>query len=258
MITAIIQARMGATRLPGKVLKTVQGKTLLAHLIERVRRASTVSRIIIATTDTVKDDPVVLHAKEIGVEFFRGSEEDVLARYYGAAHTYAAVHIARITADCPLMDHRIVDLVAKEYLEKKPDYAANINPPTFPDGMDIEIFSMEALTRAHRNARLCSEREHVTPYIRNHPELFSVINIESKTPFPDIRLTVDHPEDFALVQQVYDALYPENPDFSLEAIAEFLSRHPELARLNNFIPSNEGMLKSLAKDAEIDNNHNES
>jgi len=250
MIVVIIQARMGATRLPDKVLKEVCGKTLLEHLFLRLAMCKTIDNVIVATTDSPNDDAVAELTTSLGRLVYRGSEQDVLDRYYQAAKKCGADTIVRITADCPLMDSRIVDMVVERFVrgKGKHHYVSNINPPTYPDGMDVEVFSFTALERAWREGKLPSEREHVTPYIRNHPEFFSTTNVAHPVDLSAFRLTVDEPRDLELITQILNSLYPTNPTFSMEDTMQLLHARPELLSINSDIKRNEGMKKSLGED----------
>ncbi|MDO8676930.1 MAG: glycosyltransferase family protein [Candidatus Azambacteria bacterium] len=257
MTIAIIQARMGSTRLPGKVLKIVEGlpdrragKTLLEHLILRVLRAKTLDKIVVATTENPEDEAVASEAAKLGVDVFCGSEEDVLDRYYQAAKKYGADIVVRLTGDCPLMDPAIIDEVVGFYQKNKDkyDYVSNVRPPTYPDGMDVEVFSFAVLEKAWKEAKLTSEREHVTAYIGNHPEIFKIGNIEYKKDVSNIRLTVDNPEDLILVEKIFIALNKKNGNFGLEDILDVLDKNPEIAKINQTIKRNEGYEKSLKND----------
>ncbi len=250
MVIAIIQARMGSTRFPGKTLKIIEGKTLLEHLVSRVKRAKTLDKIVVATTDKPEDKAIADAAKKLGVKFFRGSEEDVLNRYYQTAKIFGASIIVRITGDCPLIDPEVIDEVVGFYLKNKNqvDYASNTSPPTFPDGMDTEIFSFKTLERAWREATLKSEREHVTPYIYNHPEIFRTKNVKHKKDVSALRLAVDNPEDLALMRKIFRVLCKQNKYFTLEDILKFLDKNPDLILINKNIKRNEGYEKSLKDD----------
>lgn len=250
MIAVIIQARFGSTRLPGKVLKKINGKTLLEILIERLRHCASVKDIIIATTDNPKDEKIVALAKKLKVPFFRGSEHDVLDRFYQAACKFNVDDIVRVTSDCPLMDPAIVDGVVSFYKKNKEhlDYASNVDPPTFPDGMDVEVFSFGALERIWRQAKLPSDREHVTAHMRHRPGEFKMDNLRNGIDFSTIRLTVDEPEDFILIRRIFSALYPKNPTFNLEDVLNFLTKNKNLTKINAGIMRNEGYAISLKKD----------
>ncbi len=250
-VTCIIQARMGSTRLPGKVLKKVLGKTMLEHQIERVKRAKTIDRIILATTDRLEDKKIVRLAGKLKIDVFAGSEADVLDRYYQTAMKFGVRDtILRLTGDCPLTDPGIIDDVVRLYLKNKKtcQYASNVGLPTFPDGMDAEVFSYSALEESWKNAHLLSEREHVTLYIRNHPEKFKTRNLASKKVFPYFRLTLDNKEDLILIRKIFISLYPKNKYFSLSDTVKFLEKNSKLASINSHIRRNEGLLKSLKND----------
>ncbi len=244
---AIIQARVGSRRLPGKVLAPIVGRSMLERVVERVQAATRVDRIVIATSEDPRDDAVEAICRRRGFDCFRGSESDVLGRYVGAAKQYAADPILRITADCPLIDPEVIDRVVDAFAGKGLDYASNINPPTFPHGLDTEILSAEALAHADREARWKSEREHVTLHIRQHPERFRSVNV---THVPDLsgrRWVVDEATDLEFVRAVYERLGDGRP-FGMADILALLASEPELARINAGIPRDEGLKKSLAED----------
>lgn len=180
MLAAIIQARMGSTRLPKKVMLNILEKPILWHVINRVSKASLIDKLIVATTTNNEDDAIVEFCKNNGILFFRGSENDVLDRYYQCAKEYNITDIARITADCPLHDPNVIDMIIKEYMGNDYDYVSNSIEYTFPDGLDVEIFSFDALKIAWENAKLVSEREHVTPYMRKCKEFKKRLCIQSK------------------------------------------------------------------------------
>jgi len=247
-IVAIIQARIGSTRLPGKVLMDLEGKTVLERVIERVK-ASKVDNVIVATTISDKDDGIENLCKKIGVKVYRGSEEDVLDRYYNAAKLCNAEHVVRITSDCPLMDYRIIDLVINEYFENKSEYT-NMEE-TFPDGEDVEIFTFFALGKAWKEAKLSSEREHVTPYIRKNPNLFKLYNVKNSEDLKDYRWTLDTKRDYEFIKIVYENLFSIDPFFGMKDILNLLKKKPEIMDINKDIIRNEGYLKSLREDKEI-------
>ena len=249
-VTAIIQARMTSTRLPGKVMKQVLGKPLLGYLIERLGQAVHVENIVLATTTNTADDRIAGLGRASGIGVFRGSENNVLDRVYGAAVRFGALHIMRITADCPLIDPDFIDRLIELYFGEAFDYACNCDPPTLPDGLDAEIFTFDALECAHKNAVLPSEREHVTPYMRTNPELFRIGTWTHSQDISHLRWTVDEPEDFAFVKQVIEALYPLNKQFRTREVLTLLQQQPRLSRINSHIRRNEGALKSLAADNE--------
>jgi spore coat polysaccharide biosynthesis protein SpsF (cytidylyltransferase family) len=178
-ITAIIQARMGSTRLPGKVLMDLAGKTVLARVVSRLRRAERVDEIVVATTDSLADDAIVPECHQLKVEYFRGSENDVLDRYYQTARVCAAGAVVRITSDCPVIDPQLVDETIRLLQQQGGDYCSNVLPRTYPRGLDTEVFTVAALEQAWREARDPSEREHVTPYFYRHPELFRLVSLDA-------------------------------------------------------------------------------
>lgn len=244
----IIQARSGSTRLAGKVLLKIMGKTILEYLIERIKRARNIEDIIIATTKKEEDSQIINLARLLKVNIFRGSEDDVLDRVYQAAKTFDVRHIVRITADCPLMDPRIIDDIVNYYFESYADYCSNTIEKTFPDGEDVEVFNFKTLAYAWKNANLASEREHVTPYIIKHPDIFKLTNFKNRTNLSNKRWTLDREEDFILIKAIIEALYPTNPDFHMEDVLEFLKQNPELEEINRGITPDEGHLKSLKED----------
>ncbi|HOE62438.1 MAG TPA: glycosyltransferase family protein [Candidatus Sumerlaeota bacterium] len=239
-IFVIMQARVGSTRLPAKVLKTICGKTILEHDIERCLRIKNSKGVIIATTlepdaSQIVDICAKYPPEKVGV--YRGSIDDVLARYYEAAKKYDAQFIVRITSDCPLLDYELagqmIDVFCQSQKSQTPcDYLSNNNPPTYPHGLDIEIFSFVALEKAFCEAQEPYEREHVTPYIRRHPEMFTLRNYSQEKNFFHMRWTLDYPEDYEFVKSVYERLYPENPFFTTPEILALLEAHPEICAIN--------------------------
>lgn len=229
---AIIQARMGSTRLPGKVLLKVKGKTMLEYLIERLKSARNIEEIIVATTTERQDVPIVGLLQKLNIRTFCGSEDDVLDRYYRASREYGADHIVRITADCPLMDPDVVDKVVEEYFKSDADYCSNVLERTYPIGEDVEVFKYSALECTRENAQLAYEREHVTPYMKKHPELFKLKNVKNSRDLSMKNWTLDSIEDFKFIQAVLEALYPSNPAFHMRDILELLERRPKLEELN--------------------------
>jgi len=230
----IVQARMTSTRLPGKVLMSVMGKPLLEYEIERLQRVRRVDDIIIATTTNDTDQPIVDLAERSGIKVFRGSEEDVLSRYYGAAKENDLEAVVRITSDCPLIDPAVVDDVISAYLENSEtcDYVSNCLSRTFPRGMDTEVFSFELLKKVHFEARQPHEREHVTPYIYQNPQRFRLRNLAFILDESRHRWTVDTPEDFELIRRILEMLYPKNQAFGLEDVLAVMDAHPDWFELN--------------------------
>jgi spore coat polysaccharide biosynthesis protein SpsF len=246
-IVAIIQARMGSTRLPGKVLKEVCGRPLLWHLIYRLRRAKIIEDIVLATTSLDEDKVLLEKAQEWGVKAFAGSADDLLDRYYQAAKTFKADPVVRITADCPLIDPQVVDRAVREFFKQKNADAVGTDD-TFPDGLDTTVYSFRALEKAWREAKLPSEREHVGPYISGHPELFQTGAISYTTNLSHLRWTVDQEEDLTLVREIFTRLFREGEMFYTEDILKLLDREPHLRKINSHIVRNEGYLKSLERD----------
>ena len=249
MIGCIIQARMGSSRLPGKVLmKSGNGMPLLYHVINQLRHCSKVKNLVIATTTNQEDDEIEKFADNNSVNVFRGSEKDVLDRYFQCAKKYSFSTIVRITSDCPLIDPQIVDKVIERFFSGNYDYATNTLIRTFPIGTDAEVFSFSALETAWKNAQLPSEREHVTPHLRNKGN-FKTINVENDTNISNLRVTVDRIEDFELINEILNNL-SINP-IHLENILELFSRKPELIEINKHINNNEGLDRSLKEDEEF-------
>lgn len=251
-IVAIIQARMSSTRLPGKVMKEIVGKPMLALLIERVRRSQALSEVVIATGDVPANRPIIDLGAHIGCPVFVGSEDDCLDRFYRAAKQYSADVVVRITGDCPLHDHGLIDEVVGFFLKNvdRYDYVSNVNPPTFPDGLDLSVFSFLALEKTWREATLPSEREHICPYIWKHPELFRIGHLSSPIDYSSMRWTVDDPLDFEFVRNVFEHLYrgPADP-FSMEEILRFTREHPELDEREKRAARDEGYGHSVLRDA---------
>lgn len=250
---AIIQARMGATRLPGKVMLDILGKPILWHVVDRVSRARLIDGLVVATTTKPEDDIVEKFCRENAISIFRGSEDDVLDRYYQCAKKYNMENIVRITADCPLHDPHIIDLIIEKYESGNYDYISNTDPPSYPDGIDVEVFSFLALENAWNNAKMSSEREHVTPYIRKNRTLFRVGNVQNETDLSELRWTLDQKEDFRFIQTVYKELNGLNNGlFYTNDILELINKRPELLKINSNIIRNEGYLKSLKNDKVTD------
>lgn len=255
MNLVIIQARMGSSRLPGKVLKQACGRTLLELQYERIQAAKTIDHIIIATTQAIVDEAIVECCKTGNMSCYQGSENDVLDRYYQAARQAGASPgdaIIRVTGDCPLLDPEVLDQVVNLFWSSGVDYASNVNPPTFPDGMDIEVFKYEALEKAWQEAQLTSEREHVTPYLRNHSEIFSQANYLCSNDLSALRLTVDEPEDLEIIRSIYEQLYPPKGVFLLADILALIDANPHLLDTNQGITRNAGYDKSLREDKVIE------
>lgn len=236
-VVAIIQARMTSTRLPGKVLKTVLEKPLLEYQLERVSSSKLIDEIVVATTINKSDDPIIKLCNKLGVLTYRGSEEDVLSRYYEAAKQFNADVIVRLTSDCPLIDPEIIDQVIKLYITQKDvlDYVSNTLIRTYPRGLDTEVFSFRALQVTYEKARLKSEREHVTAYIYKNPDKFQLKNLSYVRDLSKHRWTVDTKEDFELIKQILESLYTNNQMFTMKDVLCLLDKNPSLFYLNAHI-----------------------
>ncbi|MEW6209359.1 MAG: methyltransferase domain-containing protein, partial [Acidobacteriota bacterium] len=247
---AIIQARMGSSRLPGKVMKVISGKTILGHVVKRARAVRLLDEIVVATTTGKADDVIEVESARLGVACFRGDERDVLDRYYRAAQLHEADVIVRLTADCPLLDVEELDRAVGFLLDNpKLDYVALGS--TYPEGYGVEAFKMEALSKAWREAGLLSEREHVTPYIWKHADRFSVQRLELEEDCSRFRVTVDEESDLQVVSALVDALEESNPFFGVKTAVEFLKTRPDLTSLNSHIPRQAGYWKSVNEDARL-------
>jgi spore coat polysaccharide biosynthesis protein SpsF len=236
MILAILQARMSSTRLPGKVLKLILGRPMLSLQVERVLHSRRVDQLIVATSTEKIDDGIVHMCSEMKVACYRGSLNDVLDRFYQAALQYKPKHVVRLTGDCPLIDPEIIDEVIGFHLDGSFDYATNsIEPFTFPDGLDVEIFKSSVLQFAWNEASLPLHREHVTPFIRSNPERFKIGRYENQTNLSHLRWTVDEHKDFEFVSRVYEALYSRKNVFTTQDILGLLKRDPSLVKINSDI-----------------------
>lgn len=242
----IIQARCGSTRLPSKVLKKIEGKSALEQMLNRVSRSEKIDEIMVATTINLEDLPIVNLVSGLGYRIFSGSSEDVLDRYYQAAKLIRPEYVIRLTADCPLFDWRILDEAIDQLNDDSDDLCSYTE--TFPDGEDLEIIRFKVLEEMWQNARLASEREHVTLYVKSHPEIYKLQNYECKLGnLKDERWTLDESEDLEVIRAVYRHFAPRT-DFSMEEIYRFMQEHPAVRELNRKYIRNEGLLKSLAED----------
>lgn len=233
-VAIFVQARMGSSRLPGKVLMPILEKPMLKFQIDRLKKVKLAHQLVVLTTDLKLDDPIVAFCQQENVLCYRGSEEDVLDRYYQAALYYKANVIVRVTADCPLIDPAVIDQVIDLFLKNQPDcdYASNTLIRSFPRGLDVEVMSFDALKHAFLKGSLTPEREHVTYYIYKHPEKFRLKNLELQPHQDSHRWTVDTPEDFQLVQMIFEAIYRDNPHFGLNDLLELLHKHPDWSLIN--------------------------
>jgi spore coat polysaccharide biosynthesis protein SpsF (cytidylyltransferase family) len=238
---------MNSSRLPGKVLMDLSGKSVLEHIVLRLSHSKLLDGIIIATSVEETDDPIDIFCKENSIECFRGSLSNVLARFYFTAKKYDVDNIVRITADCPLIDPEIVDKVIRGFVDG--DYDCYGLSGEFPDGLDCTAFSFNAIKEAWKKAKLDSEKEHVGPYIENNPAIFKNGELHLFEGLGSKRWTLDHEQDYLLISNIYEALYKENDEiFLTQDILNYLEKNPEVESLNNNIIRNEGYLKSLIKD----------
>ena len=233
-IVAIIQARMGSTRLPGKVLKELEGQTVLARVVTRLRRARHIDELLVATTDRAPDDAIVEECQRYAVPVFRGDQDDVLDRYFRAAQASKAEVVVRITSDCPLIDPDITDKTIAGLLESRADYASNSLVRTYPRGLDTEVMRFETLARARDEARKPYEREHVTPYIYEHPTKFKVLSVTGEVDHSGYRWTIDTPEDLEFARAVYSHFEPDAV-FSWRDVVALLEREPSLIEINRSV-----------------------
>lgn len=243
----IIQARMGSSRLPNKVLKELCGKPMLQHIVDRVQKSKYIDHVVVATTVKEEDKKIEELCCRMSVDCYRGSEDDVLDRYYQAASRYKPKNVVRITADCPFIDPVIIDQIIHIHEIGDYDYTSNTLVETYPDGLDTEVFKFSVLERAWKEAHLASEREHVTPYIKFKGQ-FKRYSVEYRPSLANKRWTVDTETDFAVVTQVYNALYDQDNIFLMRDILDFFETHHQIEKLNENTIRNEGYLKSVAND----------
>jgi len=247
-VIAIVQARVGSSRLNAKILKTLYDKALLEHIVERIKASRRINTIVIATTLAGADDIVCELSKKMGVAFFRGSDENVLDRFYNAAKKYHADVIVRCTADRPFKDPEIIDQAIGFLLDGQYDYCSNTIEPTYPEGLDIEVFTMSTLEKAYHEARLSSEKEHVTPYIWKNPQLFKLYNFKNDVDLSALRWTIDYESDYTFAKEIYKRLYPTKRLFLMNDILNVLAKEPEIGKINSSIIRNEGYLKSIEQE----------
>jgi spore coat polysaccharide biosynthesis protein SpsF len=246
MILGVLQARVSSSRLPAKVLKPILGKPMILRQIERLRRSRRLDRLVLATSIDPTDDALVAAVSSTGTGIHRGSLGDVLDRFITAASPYKPDWVVRLTGDCPLADPDVIDYVIDATLAAAVDYGSNTLEPTYPDGLDVEVVRYAVLEEIWRAGASSAEREHVTLGIYRHPERYQLLNIKAEQDLSRLRWTVDEVRDFALVERIYDALYPSNPSFGTGDILALIERHPDLATLNADIERNEGLARSLA------------
>lgn len=258
-VSCIIQARMSSSRLPSKILLPGYNKPLLFHLIERLRKSKKLDKIIVATTNEVLDDVIVELCKKNKIKYFRGKLDDLVDRYYKCATKYKMKNIVRITSDCPLINHNLVDEMINSFEKSNVDYLSNLHPPTFPDGFDIEIFNYSSLKKTFLNSKKNYEREHVTPYIWDNPNKFKIKNFNFKNKVnlsSKYRLTLDYPEDYYVLWNIFNRIYPKNKNFDLKDIFKFLKSNKEILINNSLIKVNwyRNHLKKLKTISQNDTN----
>lgn len=244
-ILCIIQARMSSTRLPGKVLKKLMGKPLLAYVIERILPSKNINKIIVATSQDSADNPIADWCRKNNINFFRGSVNDVLDRFYQCAISQNPIPevIVRLTADCPLQHYTVVDFAINRFFDRNLDYFTNSFEPAYEDGFDVEVFNFKILQKAWENANKSSEREHVTLWIRNNPGLrrsFKKYRDQYK-----FKLSVDSHNDFLLVEKIFKELYNLDSLFTIDDVVSLLKQHPEYLKINKSSVINEGLKISL-------------
>ena len=250
MIVAIIQARTRSTRLPHKIFLKSLGKTMLEHMLERVKRAKHIQKIVIATSTNNTDDEIENFCLLHNLNYVRGPENDVLSRFYMASKKFKAKIIVRLTSDNPLIDPFVIDKVITTFQKDKFDFVSNYVPfpRTYPDGMAVEVFSSKVLKNAFLHAKKPSEREHVTFFTWKQPKKYRIFRVDYHYDISKYRFTLDYKVDFEVINNIIKSLYPKNPNFSLEDIIQWLKKNPEIANLNSHIPPNLGWEKSLEED----------
>lgn len=252
-ITVITQARMGSSRLPGKIARTIDGKSLLEIHLNRIARSKRISHLIVATTTNAEDIVIEELAAQLGIRSFRGNQQDVLDRYYQAAGLVMPDYVVRVTSDCPLIDAALMDEIIDTAISEGLDYCSNTLQASYPDGQDIEVFTMAALQKAWNEATLESEREHVTPYIKKNSsfhqkDLFRSRNFVAPYDYSHIRMTVDEIQDYEMMQALIGEMGMDRPWLDYAA---FLDKHDEVRSLNSNIIRDAGYLKSLKNDKNV-------
>ncbi len=231
---AIIQARLSSSRLPGKVLKKVLGKPIILYQLERVLKSKLINKVIIATSIEKSDDDLCKLCLKNNIDFYRGSLNDVLSRFYNTYKQFGpSENIIRLTGDCPLIDPKIIDKVILKHLNSNFDYTSNTIQPSWPDGFDVEVINSKILEVVNENAKTPYDREHVTSYIYKNKQTFKLQNISNSKDWSKIRLTLDFKEDFELIKTIISELYPTNANFKTSDIFKFLNKNAELSNLNS-------------------------
>jgi spore coat polysaccharide biosynthesis protein SpsF len=237
-VVTIIQARMGSTRLPGKVLKDLGGRTVLERVVRRAQKCRLADEVVVATSVEPANDAIAEECTRLRVRVLRGSEDDLLDRYFRAAEVTQADVVVRITSDCPLVDPGVSDESIRAFLETCPDYASNVLERTYPRGLDTEVFSLCALDRAFREAKDPFQREHVTPFFYQHPERFKLVSVKGERDFSNHRWTLDTPEDLEFLQAVYARL--GDRDFTWRDVLSLVESEPRMAEINKGVVQKTG------------------
>lgn len=233
-IIAIIQARTGSHRLPGKVLQLIDGKPMLTQVIQRLTPVPELDKVVVATTNNECDNPVVELCQGMNIDVFRGSEQDVLDRFYQCASSFQADVVVRITADCPLLDAEVVSCVIQKFLQQQADYASNCLQRTYPRGLDVEVMTFETLQTTWQQATEIYQREHVTPYIYQNPKQFTLFSVVSNIDYSDYRWTVDEKVDLEMIRNIYQN-FRHQPSFNWQDVIKLLQQQPDIALLNKHI-----------------------
>ncbi len=233
MISAIIQVRVGATRLPNKIFAEIEGHPLIWHVVNRLKNSKYLNSTIIATTLNSPDDKIEEWANYNQIKCFRGSQDNVLKRYYEAANYFNVSNIVRITADDPFKDYQIMDQVIEKFYAENADFACNNSPPSFPEGLDIEVFSLAAIERAYKNAKTNFEKEHVTQYFYKNPDQFNILTLSHNPNLSHLRWTIDEADDLEMARIVYEKLFAEKQIFLMQDILELIEKQPEITRIND-------------------------
>lgn len=236
-IVATIEARMGSSRLPGKVLLKAAGKKMLEHLVGRLRTVNSIQEVVLATTVNPQDDILEKVANRLNISCFRGSEGDVMSRVIGAAQSFGGDLIVEITGDCPLIDPQIVEMAIRTFLANRAVYVGNAHIRSYPDGMDVQIYPLEALKKSSALTTDPLDREHVTLHMRNHPELFPPLHLVAppECHWPELGLTLDEPADYRLLKRILEHFDPHTAEFSCLDVIRFLRANPELTAINRTV-----------------------
>ncbi len=251
VIVGILQARVGSSRLDAKVLKEIKEKSLLELYLRRVEKSKLMNKIIVATTIDEGNFPIVDVANKLGVDCFRGSENDLLDRYYQCAKNYGVDIIVRLCCDDPFVDHEVIDRAVQILIDEDADWVTNHFETTYPEGLDIDVFPFSILEETWKEATLKSEREHVFPYVFNNKDQFKFINFKQDVDYSSLRWTIDYQEDLDMASSVYDYLYDTKEVFLQDDILKLIEEHPEIMEINRSIEHYAGIKKSFREDKEL-------